>query len=319
MKVSFVGKGGSGKTTLSALTARYLAKQSKSVLAIDADINQHLGESLGMSQSEADSVPPMGLEMERIQEYLHGSNKRVESHKAMIKTTPPGTGSRLLTVNEENPVYDHFVRKINGVHLMAVGPFEKSDLGVKCYHSKTGSVELLLNHLIDRQDEYVVVDMTAGADAFASGLFTRFDVTFLVVEPTVKSVGVFEQYRDYAKDHDVTIKVIANKCHDNEDISFIRERVGDRLVASFSHSDYVRAMDKGKQQPLKELEDENKVALEKIVSTIDAQQKDWETYYRQAKEFHKKNAESWANESAGKDLADQIDPNFSLQSAVEKM
>ena len=29
-----------------------------------------------------------------------------------------------------------------------------------------------------------MVDMTAGADSFASGLFTRFDLTFLVCEPT---------------------------------------------------------------------------------------------------------------------------------------
>ena len=51
-------------------------------------------------------------------------------------------------------------------------------------------MELLLNHLVDGPGEYVVVDMTAGADAFASGMFTRFDLTFLVAEPTRKSVGV---------------------------------------------------------------------------------------------------------------------------------
>ena len=38
-----------------------------------------------------------------------------------------------------------------------------------CYHSKVGAVELLLNHLVDGPGEYVVVDMTAGADSFASG------------------------------------------------------------------------------------------------------------------------------------------------------
>jgi CO dehydrogenase maturation factor len=54
-------------------------------------------------------------------------------------------------------------------------------------------VELLLSHLVDGPGEYVVVDMTAGADAFASGLFTRFDMTFVMCEPTVRSVGVFRQ------------------------------------------------------------------------------------------------------------------------------
>ncbi len=50
-------------------------------------------------------------------------------------------------------------------------------------------MELLLNHLTDDVGEYMVVDMTAGADSFASGLFTRFDVMFLVCEPTSRSVG----------------------------------------------------------------------------------------------------------------------------------
>jgi len=33
-----------------------------------------------------------------------------------------------------------------------------------------------------------VVDRTAGVDSFASGLFTRFDLTILVVEPTREGI-----------------------------------------------------------------------------------------------------------------------------------
>lgn len=108
----------------------------------------------------------------------------------MIKTTPPGEGSRLLRVSEDNPVFDACARTVRlddgDIRLMATGPFTESDLGVACYHSKVGAVELCLNHLVDGPDEYVVVDMTAGSDSFASGMFTRFDMTFLVAEPTRK-------------------------------------------------------------------------------------------------------------------------------------
>jgi CO dehydrogenase maturation factor len=62
---------------------------------------------------------------------------------------------------------------VPGVRLGLAGGFTEDDLGVACYHAKTGAVELLLSHLVDGPGEYVVVDMTAGADAFASGLFTR--------------------------------------------------------------------------------------------------------------------------------------------------
>ncbi len=58
MKVAFVGKGGSGKTTLSALFARHLAASARTVVAIDADINQHLAVALGMSEDRAFLLPP---------------------------------------------------------------------------------------------------------------------------------------------------------------------------------------------------------------------------------------------------------------------
>ena len=53
MKIAFAGKGGSGKTTLSSLFVRYLAAQGLPVVAIDADINQHLAEALGASRAAA--------------------------------------------------------------------------------------------------------------------------------------------------------------------------------------------------------------------------------------------------------------------------
>ena len=225
MKVAFVGKGGSGKTTLAALFCRYAAEQGRHVLAIDADINQHLATGIGMTPDEAASLPPMGLEIDRIKEHLGGDNPRITTASAMIKTTPPGPGSRLLTLGGSNPVFDHFIRRKGDIELMAVGPFDEDDIGTRCYHSKTGSVELLLNHLIDDERACVVVDMTAGADAFASGLFTRFDLTVLVVEPTLRSLGVYDQYRSYARDHDVTIRVMANKLDDADDRDFVHETV----------------------------------------------------------------------------------------------
>ena len=283
------------------------------MLAMDADINQHLGCSLGMTKGESSTLPPMGLEINRIKEYLRGDNPLIPDNESMIKTTPPSAGSRLLKLVENNPIYDYFSRDVNGVRLMTVGPFSEEDLGVKCYHSKTGSVELLLNHMLDKEREYVVVDMTAGADSFASGLFTRFDVTFLVVEPTIKSVGVYEQYKKYARDYDVVIKIIGNKIEDQSDIDFIRQHVGDDLVATFYQSSFVKKTDRGQMLPLSKIETTNKKALKDIVSVIDTQKKDWQKFYRQAVEFHIKNAKSWANDSTGKDLTAQVDPQFVLR------
>ena len=319
MKVALVGKGGSGKTTLTSLVARYLSDQRVPVLAIDGDINQHLGESLGLSEKEASRIPAMGLEMERIKKYLVGTNPAIRDVAEMIKTTPPSTGSRLLTVTENNPLYTHFVKEVQGVRLMVVGPFTEEDLGVKCYHSKTGAIEMMLNHLVDRENEYVLVDMTAGVDSFASGLFTRFDITCIVVEPTVKSLGVYKQYKRYAQQYDVCIRAIGNKVYDAADSAFLHEHLGNDLIALFSYSPFVRAAEKGVLPPLCDLEPENRETLRRVQSEIDSQKKDWEKYHRQAVEFHQKNAEGWANALLGSDVGLQVDPSFSLKETVESM
>src|SRR6266496_5061868 len=100
------------------------------------------------------------LEIDRVKDHLCGTNPRITSTSSMVKTTPPGTGSRLLRLGDSSPISAHFERRVQGVRLIATGPFHESDLGTACYHSKVGAVELLLNHLIDGPGEYVVMDMT---------------------------------------------------------------------------------------------------------------------------------------------------------------
>jgi CO dehydrogenase maturation factor len=315
MKIAFVGKGGSGKTTLAALFSRHLAAAGAPVWAIDADINQNLAAALGADAGTA-RVPPLGEHLDEIKTYLRGDNPRIASSDVMVKTTPPGRGSRLLTVTGDSPVHDRCVGTVDGVRLAVTGGFVESDLGVSCYHSKVGAVELILNHLVDGPDEYVVVDMTAGADAFASGLFTRFDRTFAVCEPTVRSVGVYRQYLDHARDYGVALSVVGNKVADAGDEAFLREHVGADLLAFVGMSRHVRAAEQGRARPIAELEPANRAVLDVMRAAVDATPRDWARFTRQAAEFHLRNARAWANARTGQDLTNQVDPEFVLGPAA---
>jgi CO dehydrogenase maturation factor len=309
MKIAFVGKGGSGKTTLSSLFVQYLAARRLPVVAIDADINQHLAEALAVGEPQ-----PMGAHLPEIKEYLRGSNPRISSAEAMVKTTPPGSGSRLLRPGGDDPVHALGTTAPCGALLLATGPFEDEDLGVACYHSKTGAVELYLNHLVDGPGEYVVVDCTAGADSFASGLFTRFDLTVLVAEPTRKGISVYKQWQTYAAGFDVPVALVGNKMQSPEDLAFLRSQAGEEPLARIGYEPAVRAMEQGRPFSLDELSQDTANALSAIKARLDAMPRDWARYASLAAEFHRRNARSWASDRAGEDLTTQIDPDFMLGS-----
>jgi CO dehydrogenase maturation factor len=315
VKIAFVGKGGSGKTTLAALFSRHLAAQGRTVLALDADVNQNLAAALGCTDDQP-QAHSLGDNLPLIKEYLRGDNPRIVSTEAMVKTTPPGQGSRLLQITQSNPIWDRCLSSVSGVRLAGAGAFAEADLGVSCYHSKVGAVELLLNHLLDADDEYVVVDMTAGADAFASGLFTRFDQTFLVCEPTVRSVGVYRQYLRYAAGHDVAVSVVGNKVTDPADERFLHNHVGSDLLASMRVSRHVRAAEQGSFADIAGLEPANRAVLDIMRDKTDGSVRDWSRFHRQTVEFHLRNAVAWANEETGQDLTLQVDPEFALSPSL---
>ena len=57
MKIATAGKGGAGKTTLSATLARVLAQSGRQVWAIDGDPNPNLGMALGISREVLENAP----------------------------------------------------------------------------------------------------------------------------------------------------------------------------------------------------------------------------------------------------------------------
>ena len=59
LRIAVVGKGGSGKTTTSAILARGLGRLGHAVVALDCDTNPNLGLSLGVGDGETERLAAM--------------------------------------------------------------------------------------------------------------------------------------------------------------------------------------------------------------------------------------------------------------------
>jgi len=308
MKIAFIGKGGSGKTTVCGLMARFIAGRDKNVLAIDADINQHLGSALGFSDAELSQSPKLDDDQQFIKDFFRGTNQRIRP-ASMFKTTPPGPGSRLVGVGDGNPIETRFGISREGVTLLSCGMHREDDIGVHCYHGKTAVVDIILNHTVDSTEDYLLVDMTAGADAFSSSLFSRFDLLVLVVEPTLKSVAVLRQYEELGKSFSLPLIVVGNKVSSEEDSQFLIEHTGSYLIATIGVSRFVRQLDRGIVEPIDQLEQQNAIVLDKILQHAALQKKDWDKYLAQLLEIHRRIGPAWGA-GAPSDLLEQIDPEF---------
>jgi CO dehydrogenase maturation factor len=224
MKIAFVGKGGSGKTTISSLFTLFLTSIEKPVLAIDSDINQHMGFELGFTKEELISVPSMGQDEKFVYSYLAGSNDMAN----FIRTTPPNTMSNTLVFNEPNVISQKYELSKNGIRFIRTGLPDKDSVGKQCYHVNMGVLQACINHIVDMQDEYVLVDLTAGIDTVSSGMFTSYDIVYVIVEPTKKSVDVFNDYIALVKEsgYESCIYPIANKIKSMDDLEYIQSQIG---------------------------------------------------------------------------------------------
>lgn len=249
MKIAFVGKGGSGKSTLSALFIRYLQSALKSpVLAMDADLNMNLAGLL-----DATIDPETLLARPNVQNALRtalkGSNKLIKDAGSFLPTTPPGPGSHIIK-DVGDAVLDPYALTVTQeplLRLLTVGSYGKEEIGQACYHTHLFMAENILSHTLLPDYQWLVADMVAGTDAFAYSLHLQFDAIMLIIEPTPESVEVCNLYMDLARTAGVDrlIHLIANKVADQDDLDFITSRTGMTPLAALP---YMNSLKKQRQQ-----------------------------------------------------------------------
>lgn len=317
MKIAFVGKGGSGKTTTSSLFAQHVS-YSHPVLAIDADINMHMAELLNITGNPPSMMISEKKPSNELKDYLKGSNKRILSNDDFKKSTPPGSGSNLINITDYNDWFmNRFSRAVSPtLSLATVGTYSEEGIASSCYHNNLAILENTLSHMTD--DGITIVDMVAGTDAFASTLFAQFDVLFFVAEPTMRSLAVFDQYKKLAIKGTVfdRLFVVGNKIDDNEDEEYIRNIVGDRYVASISRSSQILNVDKGRALlDASKMNEADVAALGKIESVAREHATSAQSRLELLWKLHRIYVQqTYITERYG-DLTTQIDPIFVYPSA----
>jgi CO dehydrogenase maturation factor len=247
--IAITGKGGTGKTAVAALLIRYLSKKGKFTLAVDADADTNLPETLG-----CENVKTIGDAKEFLQaEITKPRPDNPDMNKESILK------SKVYEIIEEMPGYD----------LLVMGRPEGS--GCYCY------VNNLLRGIMDKlivNYDVVVIDAEAGLEHFSRKIIRDIDDLIVVTDASRRGFRTAERIRELVSELDSNvgrIHVIANKVTDANREELIK-LAGDlklSLIGTIPLDPKIEEMDI-KGIPLFEIPDDSVAAveIEKIVQKL---------------------------------------------------
>lgn len=193
MKVALIGKGGSGKTTASALLARSLGRRGICTVALDCDTNPNLGISLGLGE------------------------ERTEALLTVREAVDAGTAEHAHDPADLLARYG--VDAPDGVRLAVVNAIENPKPGCPCCGV---SPEQLLGQF-SVGDGVIVADLEAGLGTAMRLGDGAVDVVIVVVEPTATSLDVGRRAADLVQERSLgRLVLVANRVRDAADLARVR-------------------------------------------------------------------------------------------------
>jgi CO dehydrogenase maturation factor len=207
MKIAITGKGGVGKTTLTALLAQVYADRGRQVLAVDADPSPCLAGALGFPIELDAGMHPIA-EMDALIFERTGAQK--------------GQLGGFFTINPRvDDLPERFSAVYRGVRLLKMGAVETGGSGCIC--PEAALLKTLFTHLMFRQDEVLLLDMYAGVEHLGRATVDFVDVMLIVAEPTRRSLGTAAQIKKLANDLGLTrLYLVGNKVRDEQEARFLQ-------------------------------------------------------------------------------------------------
>jgi len=204
MKIAISGKGGVGKTLLSAFLSKTFAESGYSVIAIDADPDANLAATLGFPDPE--KITPISELNDLIEERVG---------------VRPGQSGAFFKLNPKvDDLPENYSQKHDGIRIMAMGRIKRGGTG--CYCPEGALLQALISHLLLQRDEVVILDMEAGIEHLTRGTTKAIDKLIIVVEPGRRSVETAQTILKLSDDLGVPhIAVVGNKIRSDADKEFI--------------------------------------------------------------------------------------------------
>lgn len=206
MKIAIAGKGGVGKTTLTALLAQTYADAGREVLAIDTDPAPCLAEALGIPLELCHQLHPIA-EMNELIEERTGAK--------------PGTIGGFFTINPRvDDLPERFSVIHRGVRLLEMGGVAQGGTGCICPES--AMLNTLFTHLLFRDTDILLFDMYAGVEHLGRATVDFVDALLVVVEPTHRSLTTAAQIKKLAADIGLErLWLVGNKVRNASDVQFL--------------------------------------------------------------------------------------------------
>jgi CO dehydrogenase maturation factor len=222
MKLAITGKGGVGKTTLTALLAQVYADAGRDVLAVDADPSPCLAGALGFPDELRAKLVPIS-EMDELIEERTGAK--------------PGTVGGFFTLNPRvDDIPERFSVVHRGVRLLEMGSVDMGGSGCICPES--AMLKTLFTHLLFRKDDVLLLDMYAGVEHLGRGTVDFVDAMLVVVEPTRRSLGTAAQIKKLANDIGLTkLWLVGNKVRNDDEAKFLETETPGLPVLGYMPAD----------------------------------------------------------------------------------